>query len=71
MAVPKRKTSKSKKRMRRSHSALTPVNISFDKETGEARLPHHATPSGNYNGRTAIRQKVAEESQQSEDSASA
>ncbi len=35
MAVPKRKTTKSKRNMRRSHHALTPVNIITDSTTGE------------------------------------
>lgn len=41
MAVPKRKTSKSKRNMRRSHHALKPVNVIVDKESGEYRMPHH------------------------------
>ena len=41
MAVPKRKTSKSKRNMRRSHHALNSINVIEDKESGEPRLSHH------------------------------
>ena len=41
MAVPKRKTSKSKRNMRRSHHKIDNVNICEDKKSGEFRLSHH------------------------------
>ena len=41
MAVPKRKTSISKKKMRRSHHRLSSVNIIEDKKSGEYKLSHH------------------------------
>ena len=41
MAVPKRKTSKSKRDKRRSHHRIKSVNIIEDKKSGEFRLPHH------------------------------
>ena len=41
MAVPKRKTSVSKKRMRRSHHKLSTVNVVEDKKSGEYKLSHH------------------------------
>ena len=40
MAVPKRKTSKSKRNMRRSHDSLKKMNIIEDKDSGEPRLSH-------------------------------
>ena len=40
MAVPKRKTSKSKRNMRRSHDSLKEINIIIDKNSGEPRLSH-------------------------------
>ena len=50
MAVPKRKTSVSRKRMRRSHHRLSSINILEDKKSGEYKLSHHAKlKSGNYN----------------------
>ena len=55
MAVPKRKTSKSKKKMRRSHHALTKVNIIEDKKSGEYKLSHHIDlKSGFYNGKKIL-----------------
>jgi large subunit ribosomal protein L32 len=57
MAVPKKKTSKSKRDMRRSHHALKPVNVIVDKETGEYKLPHHMSlKDGTYNGRDVLAQ---------------
>ena len=40
MAVPKRKTSVSKRNMRRSHDSLKKINVILDKESGEPRLSH-------------------------------
>lgn len=55
MAVPKKKTSKSKRNMRRSHHALSKVNVVVDSQTGEYKLPHHISlTDGTYNGRTVI-----------------
>ena len=52
MAVPKRKTSPSKRNMRRSHHALTPVNYQECPNCGELRLPHNLCQGcGHYNGR--------------------
>jgi len=57
MAVPKKKTSKSKRDMRRSHHALKPINVIVDKETGEYKLPHHMSmKDGTYNGREVLAQ---------------
>lgn len=54
MAVPKRKTSKSRRNMRRSHHALGKVNVVEDSTTGELKLPHHISLDGYYNGRQVI-----------------
>lgn len=51
MAVPKRKTSKSKRNMRRSNHALKNINVVEDATTGEFKLPHHVSVDGYYNGR--------------------
>ena len=62
MAVPKRKTSKSKKNMRRSHNALRSINIIEDKESGEPRLSHRLDLStGVYNGKQIINKKEPKE----------
>ena len=55
MAVPKRKTSKSKRDKRRTHQKLKAPNLSTCPQCGEAKLPHRACPScGSYKGRTVI-----------------
>jgi large subunit ribosomal protein L32 len=67
MAVPKKKTSKSKRNMRRSHHALGMINVIIDKETGESRLPHHMNSlDGKYNGRQVLSVRAQEESTDSE-----
>ena len=58
MAVPKRKTSKSKRDMRRSHHSLKYINILEDKESGEPRLSHMIDKAtGMYNGKQIIKIK--------------
>lgn len=55
MAVPKRKTSKSKRDMRRTHYKTAAAAVTECPECGEARQPHHACPScGSYRGRTVV-----------------
>ncbi len=54
MAVPKKKTSQSKRNMRRSHHALKVINIVLDPETGEPKLPHHICSNGTYGKRKVI-----------------
>ena len=58
MAVPKRKTSKSKRNMRRSHDSLKQINIREDKDSGEPRISHRIDLStGTYNGRQILIKK--------------
>jgi len=55
MAVPKRKTSQSKRNQRRSHHRIPKVNMVEDKKSGEYRLsPHVAIKSGFYNGKKIL-----------------
>lgn len=55
MAVPKKKTSKSRRNMRRAHDALKPSTYVEDKDSGELRRPHHIDmSSGKYRGRQVI-----------------
>lgn len=55
MAVPKRKTTPSKRGMRRAHDRLNSTNVVENKTTGEYQLPHHVSPDGYYRGeRVAI-----------------
>ncbi len=58
MAVPKRKTSPSRRGMRRAHQALGVNSFIEDKETGEMRRPHHIDlKTGMYRGRQVITPK--------------
>ena len=55
MAVPKRKTTKSKRNMRRAHDALTVANWVEDQNTGEPVRRHHVDlKTGMYKGRQVI-----------------
>ncbi|MDR0632377.1 MAG: 50S ribosomal protein L32 [Holosporaceae bacterium] len=58
MAVPKKKISKSRRNMRRSHLALSPVNAVACPNCGESRLPHHMCGTcGMYNNRQILKDK--------------
>ena len=58
MAVPKRKTSKSRRNKRRSHHRVKSVNILEVKKSGEYRLSHHVDlKTGYYNGRQVLEPK--------------
>lgn len=55
MAVPKRKTTKSKRNMRRAHDALTVPNWVEDGNTGEPVRRHHIDlKTGMYKGRQVL-----------------
>ena len=55
MAVPKRKTSKSRRNKRRSHHKISSINIVEDKKSGEYKLSHHIDlKSGYYNGKKIL-----------------
>ncbi|HEX2477808.1 MAG TPA: 50S ribosomal protein L32 [Geminicoccaceae bacterium] len=57
MAVPKKKVSKSRRDMRRSHHRLRAVNLGECSNCGELKLPHHVCQAcGHYNGREVIPQ---------------
>ena len=58
MAVPKRKTSPSKRNMRRSHDAIKATNWVEDTHTGEAKRRHHIDlKTGMYKGRQVVEQR--------------
>lgn len=61
MAVPKRKTSPSKRRMRRSHLGLKAVTSIECPNCGEVKRPHHVCGAcGHYDGReVAVAKPVA------------
>ena len=55
MAVPKRRTSVSKRNKRRAHDALTAPNVITCPECGESTVMHRACPHcGTYRGRKVI-----------------
>jgi large subunit ribosomal protein L32 len=55
MAVPKKKTSKSKKGMRRSHDGLQAINTGECSNCGAFKAPHHVCDScGWYSERKVI-----------------
>ena len=59
MAVPKRKTSKSKRNMRRSHHALKPTYGVECQNCGAHTRAHHVCSScGFYKGRQVIENKA-------------
>ncbi|MCA1906975.1 MAG: 50S ribosomal protein L32 [Magnetospirillum sp.] len=60
MAVPKKKTSKSRRNMRRAHHALPSASVVECANCGEVKLPHHVCGScGHYDGREVVAQGEA------------
>jgi large subunit ribosomal protein L32 len=58
MAVPRRKTSPSRRGMRRSADALKKPTYIEDKDSGELRRPHHLDlKTGMYKGRQVLKKK--------------
>jgi large subunit ribosomal protein L32 len=61
MAVPKKKTSPSRRGMRRSADALAAPTYVEDKDSGELRRPHHVDlKTGMYRGRQILSVKSKE-----------
>jgi large subunit ribosomal protein L32 len=61
MAVPKRKTSPSRRGMRRSADALKAPAYVEDRDSGELRRPHHIDlKTGMYRGRQVLKKKTEE-----------
>ena len=55
MAVPKRKTTPSRRNMRRSHDTLSPAAFQECPNCGELKRPHHmCLACGHYNDREVI-----------------
>lgn len=55
MPVPKRKTGKTKRNMRRSHHAMRPPGLTECQNCGESIRPHRVCPMcGFYKSRTVI-----------------
>ena len=68
MAVPKRKTTPSKRNMRRSHDGLAVNNNVECPNCGELKLSHHICPSCGYYNKKAIISKMNPESDDDSDS---
>jgi large subunit ribosomal protein L32 len=61
MAVPKRRTSKSRKGHRRSHHHVTPKGVQYCPRCNEPILPHKICPNcGHYQGREVINMEEKE-----------
>ena len=61
MAVPKKKTSPSRRGMRRSADFLKASAYVEDKDSGELRRPHHIDlKTGKYKGRQVLKPKKVE-----------
>ncbi|HWI41212.1 MAG TPA: 50S ribosomal protein L32 [Verrucomicrobiae bacterium] len=60
MAVPKKKTSKSRKNMRRAHDFLTPPALSACPKCKAPKQPHRACAScGTYKGKDVLNKEEA------------
>jgi large subunit ribosomal protein L32 len=67
MAVPKKKKSSSRSRMRRGSNGSLKANLPnvvINKTTGEYQLPHQISLDGYYNGRKVIVEKQKAETEE-------
>lgn len=67
MAVPKKKKSSSRSRMRRGSNGSLDANfpnVVVDKTTGEFKLPHHISVDGYYNGKKVVADKKKKPAQE-------
>lgn len=70
MAVPKKKTSPSRRGNRRGGNGTYKTNIAnvvVNKETGEYQLQHHISLDGHYNGKKVIQDKVKKVQEETEE----
>ena len=67
MAVAKSRKSRSRRNMRRAHSALTAPALSIEVATGETHRRHHVSPQGHYKGRQVIAQNAVVEEENNEE----
>lgn len=67
MATPKKKTSQSRKGLRRGGNGTYRVelpNVMIDKDTGEYKLSHHISLDGYYNGKKVLKEKPAKKNKE-------
>ncbi|OQW95247.1 MAG: 50S ribosomal protein L32 [Beggiatoa sp. IS2] len=57
MAVQQVRKTRSRRDMRRSHDALSPVALAIEPTTGEVHRRHHISPDGYYRGRKVLEKK--------------
>ncbi len=67
MAVQKSRKSRSRRGMRRAHSALGASALSVDAATGETHRRHHVSPEGYYKGRQVINTNTVVEEENDEE----
>lgn len=67
MAVPKRKTTQSKRNMRRAHDSLKQVNVMENPTTGELTRRHHISLDGYYKGRQIFEQPTTKDDSELEE----
>lgn len=59
MAVPKKRTSKQRKRKRRTHYKADPVAVNTCPKCGDPKRPHHVCRScGEYGGKTVLQPQI-------------
>ena len=56
--------------MRRSHDKIKPINVIFNKETGEPQLAHQVSVDGYYGKRQVIVPKVKEAKEEDKEKSS-
>ncbi len=67
MAVAKSRKSRSRRNMRRAHSALSIPALSVDAATGETHRRHHVSPEGYYKGRQVVAKNAVIEEENNEE----
>lgn len=60
MAVAKSRKTPSRRGMRRSHDAISQVQLATDPTSGEVHRRHHVTKDGYYRGRKVIDTSVVD-----------
>ena len=61
MAVHKSRVTRSRRGMRRAHSALLQPTLAIDMATGETHRRHHVSPQGFYKGKQVLNKEAASE----------